>query len=281
MITIDHLPALRQQVKTWKAQGRVAFVPTMGNLHEGHLTLVREAQKIAEFTIVSVFVNPLQFGAGEDLDAYPRTLQRDQEMLESIGTSLLFAPNVDDVYGRPQDEQTKVEVPGLSSILCGATRPIHFRGVATVVTKLFNMVQPDVALFGKKDYQQLMVLRRMTEDLNMPIEILGVDIVRESDGLAMSSRNGYLTQQERDDAPYLQQILQVVKQKLENGERDYASLQRWATEELNASVFKTDYFEIRKATDLREPESDTQSLVVLAAAYLGKARLIDNIEVNL
>lgn len=279
MITIDDLSTLRKQVAELKGKGKVAFVPTMGNLHDGHLTLVREAHKVADYVVVSIFVNPLQFGANEDLDAYPRTLQRDQELLESVNTTLLFYPSVDLMYPRVDGQQTLVEVPGLSDVLCGASRPGHFRGVTTVVCKLFNMVMPDVALFGKKDFQQLMVLRQMVNDLNMPIEIIGVDIVRELDGLAMSSRNGYLTDDERALAPFLQQTLQQMKKKIDAGERDYQSICNWGVYQLDNNGFKTDYLEIRRADDLSSTDEQVNELVILAAAYLGKARLLDNLEV--
>ncbi len=208
MERIESLRDLRERVTAWRSAGaRLAFVPTMGNLHAGHLTLVREARALADMVVASIFVNPLQFGAGEDLDAYPRTLEDDRRLLAGEGCDLLFTPRVDEVYPRGQAAQTRVEVPGLSDILCGARRPGHFVGVSTVVCKLFNMVQPNLALFGEKDFQQLLVIRRMVEDLAMPVEIVGVPTVRESDGLAMSSRNGYLTAEERARAPVLYRVL--------------------------------------------------------------------------
>jgi pantoate--beta-alanine ligase len=251
----------------------------MGNLHAGHLSLVKEARKIADRVVASIFVNPMQFGAGEDFESYPRTLESDSRMLEAEGTDLLFAPSVQVMYPKPQAEQTRVEVPEISSLLCGATRPGHFVGVSTVVCKLFNMVQPDIAVFGNKDYQQLMVIRRMVEDLAMPVRIVGIDTVRESDGLAMSSRNGYLTGQERTLAPTLYRVLSSLASKLRDGDNDYARLQLQAASELDDNGFRTDYIAIRRAADLAEPVAGEKGLVILAAAYLGAARLIDNIEV--
>ena len=279
MITIDELGGLRAQVESWRRGGNVAFVPTMGNLHAGHLSLVRVARQLADRVVVSIFVNPLQFGVGEDFEKYPRTLERDMAMLEGEGTDLLFAPPLDVMYAKPQDQQTRVEVPGLSRLLCGACRPGHFVGVSTVVCKLFNMVQPDIAVFGKKDFQQLMVIRRMVEDLAMPVRVVGVETMRESDGLAMSSRNGYLSTEERAIAPVLHRVLSGIAARLREGDDDYAGLQVQATRELEENGFGPDYVAIRKSDDLGEPEPGEARLVVLAAAYLGKARLIDNIAV--
>ena len=263
-----------------RGRERIAFVPTMGNLHEGHLSLVRRARELAERVIVSIFVNPLQFGAGEDLANYPRTLSRDSEMLAAEGVDWLFAPGVDVMYPRPQAEQTRVMVPGISDILRGASRPGHFEGVATVVCKLFNLVRPDIALFGQKDYQQLMVIRRMVEDLAMPVQVVGVPTVREADGLAMSSRNGYMTPEERALAPALYRVLCDTAEGLRQG-GDPAGLQRHAAEAINAAGLRTDYVVIRRQADLAEPEAGDTQLVILAAAFLGKARLIDNLEVGL
>ena len=280
MITIEAVSDLRTQVDAWRRGGNVAFVPTMGNLHEGHLSLVRAARALADRVVVSVFVNPLQFGAGEDFDRYPRTMQRDAEQLEGEGTDLLFAPSVRTMYARPQAEQTRVEVPRLSHLLCGATRTGHFVGVATVVGKLFNMVQPDVALFGKKDYQQLMVIRRMVEDLAFPVRIVGVDTIREPDGLAMSSRNGYLTADERAIAPGLYQVLKDAANRLKSGGDDFVMVERAASEALDGRGFRTDYVAVRRAEDLAEPVTGDRDLVILAAAHLGRSRLIDNLEVR-
>jgi pantoate--beta-alanine ligase len=280
VITIHEVDELRTQVEYWRRGGNVAFVPTMGNLHAGHLSLVRAARLVADRVVVSIFVNPMQFAVGEDFENYPRTLDSDSAMLESEGTDLLYAPSAEVMYPKPQDQQTRVEVPGLSEVLCGACRPGHFVGVSTVVCKLFNMVQPDVALFGKKDFQQLMVIRRMADDLAMPVRIIGVETMREADGLAMSSRNGYLSEQERAMAPILYRIISGLAQKVREGNRDYAVLQAQAAQELDANGFRTDYVAVRRAEDLVEPTADDKELVVLAAAYLGKARLIDNIEVS-
>lgn len=281
MITVDAVDDLRAQIDIWRRGGNVAFVPTMGNLHAGHISLVKEARKIADRVVASIFVNPLQFGAGEDFENYPRTLERDSEMLIDEGTDLLFAPPVEVMYPKPQADQTRVEVPGLSELLCGACRPGHFVGVATVVCKLFNMVQPDIAVFGNKDYQQLMVIRRMVEDLAMPVAIVGVETMREADGLAMSSRNGYLGADERALAPMLYRTLSDLAARLGDGEDDFYGLEQEAAAVLDGAGFRTDYLAIRRASDLLDPAAGETELVILAAAYLGKARLIDNIEVSL
>jgi len=280
MITIDTIQGLHSQVDAWRRGGNVAFVPTMGNLHDGHLSLMRAARPLADRVVVSIFVNPMQFGEGEDFDSYPRTLERDTQLLESEGVDLLFTPSVELIYPKTCKEQTRVEVPGISTVLCGTARPLHFVGVATVVCKLFNMVQPDLALFGKKDFQQLMVIRQMVEDLAMPVRIVGVDTRREADGLAMSSRNVYLTADQRTIAPVLYRVLTGLAETLRSGTADYAGLQGRAVRELNETGFCTDYIAIRRAADLREPAADERELVVLAAAYLGAARLIDNIELS-
>ena len=281
MITIREIIELRATVDSWRRGGNVALVPTMGNLHAGHLSLVRAARLVADRVVVSIFVNPMQFAAGEDFENYPRTLESDSAMLKGEGTDLLFAPSVEVMYPKPQGEQTRVEVPGLSDLLCGARRPGHFVGVATVVCKLFNMVQPDIALFGKKDFQQLMVIRRMAEDLAMPVRIIGVETMREADGLAMSSRNGYLSERERAIAPILYRTICGLAQAIREGGHDYAALEAQATRELDANGFRSDYVAVRRTADLLAPTADDQELVVLAAAYLGKARLIDNIEVSI
>jgi pantoate--beta-alanine ligase len=280
VITVNAVDDLRAQIDIWRRGGNVAFVPTMGNLHAGHLSLVKEAHKIADRVVASIFVNPLQFGAGEDFENYPRTFERDSEMLIDEGTDLLFAPPVEVMYPKPQADQTRVEVPGLSELLCGACRPGHFVGVATVVCKLFNMVQPDIAVFGNKDYQQLMVIRRMVEDLAMPVAIVGVETMREADGLAMSSRNGYLGAQERALAPMLYRTLSDLAARLGDGEDDFHRLEQEAAAALDGAGFRTDYVAIRRASDLLDPAAGETELVILAAAYLGKARLIDNIEVS-
>lgn len=280
MITIKHLDEMRRRIRDWRSQGeRIAFVPTMGNLHEGHLDLVRRANALADRTVVSIFVNPLQFGPNEDLDAYPRTLQADSEKLTAANADLLFTPSVGEVYPNGQQAQCRVEAPGISDILCGASRPGHFVGVATVVCKLFNMVQPDVAVFGEKDFQQLMVIRRMTGDLCMPVEIVGAPTVREADGLAMSSRNGYLTDQQRKIAPTLFRVLQAAAQDIRNG-KAFERVEAEATTQLAEAGFTPDYFTIRRTFDLQPPDADDKDLVILAAAHLGKPRLIDNLQVT-
>jgi pantoate--beta-alanine ligase len=277
MDRIASLDDLRGRVRAWRGAGeRVAFVPTMGNLHAGHIALVRRARELAERTVASVFVNPLQFGPGEDLAAYPRTLERDCEMLAEAGCDLLFAPEVATMYPRGQAGQTRVEVPGISDLLCGASRPGHFVGVATVVCKLFNMVQPDLALFGEKDLQQLLVIRRMVGDLDLPIGIVGVPTVRESDGLAMSSRNGYLSADERARAPVVYRALGAAAQDLIAG-RGVAEVEARALATIAAAGLRPDYVSVRRADDLGVPEDGDRTLAILAAAYLGRARLIDNL----
>jgi len=241
---------------------------------------VRRGRALAPRVVVSIFVNPLQFGPAEDLASYPRTLARDAELLAAAGADLLFAPSADAMYPRPASEQTRVEVPGLSDILCGASRPGHFVGVATVVCKLFNMVRPDLALFGEKDFQQLAVIRRMVEDLCIPVEVLGVPTVREPDGLAMSSRNGYLTAEERERAPALHRALQSVAKALEAGGADPQTVARAAAAAIDAAGLRTDYVSVRRVRDLALPGDADEDLVVLAAAYLGRARLIDNLRVR-
>jgi pantoate--beta-alanine ligase len=282
MRTVHTIAELRVQVAAWRRAGeRVAFVPTMGNLHRGHIHLVEQARELAPRTVASIFVNPTQFGPNEDFAGYPRTLDGDSRQLTAAGLDLLFAPGVAEMYPRPLAEMTQVTVPELSGILCGASRPIHFRGVATVVSKLFNMVQPDVALFGEKDWQQLVVIRRLVTDLDFPIEIVGVPTVREADGLAMSSRNGYLSTEERAIAPTLYATLVASAERLRAGERDYARLTTEAKARLATAGFRPDYFEIRRAHDLQPPTDGDADLRILAAAGLGRARLIDNLAVML
>ena len=279
MHTISTISELRILIANWRNAGqRVAFVPTMGNLHAGHLHLVQRARELAPRVVASIFVNPLQFGAGEDFDKYPRTLAADSAQLAAAGLDVLFTPTVGEMYPDGTESMTRIEVPELSNILCGVARPGHFAGVATVVAKLLNIVQPDVALFGEKDYQQLLVIKRMVADLCLPVAIIGVPTVREADGLAMSSRNGYLSQEERACAPLLYQTLLGVVQCLQNGERDYALLETEAVARLRESGFRPDYVSIRRAHDLGEPTLRDSALTVLGAAWLGKARLIDNIQ---
>jgi len=276
MLCIDQLPDLRARVAEWRGRGEsVAFAPTMGNLHAGHLALVSEARRRAQRVVVSIFVNPLQFGPQEDLAAYPRTLDQDKSLLAEAHCDLLFTPTAETMYPHGQATQTRVLVPGLSDILCGASRPGHFVGVATVVCKLLNMVQPHLALFGEKDYQQLLVIRRLVEDLAVPVEILGIPTVRESDGLAMSSRNGYLSAQERRQAPALHRALAAAADALRSGQA-IPHVELAATQALAESGLRPDYLSVRRSDDLAEPGEGDRELVILAAAYLGRARLIDN-----
>jgi len=277
---LEDLTNLRRRVRAWRDAGeRIALVPTMGNLHRGHLRLVQEARAYAQRTVVSIFVNPMQFGPQEDLAAYPHTPDEDRAQLEAEGTDLLFAPSVATVYPRPPEEQTRVEVPGISDILCGASRPGHFVGVATVVCKLFNMVQPDLAVCGEKDFQQLLVIRRMTEDLCLPVTIIGVPTVREADGLAMSSRNGYLTPAERSIAPVVQRSLQEAAAALRAG-GVAGAVEQATVQALAQGGLKPDYVAVRRALDLGEVGPTDHQLVILAAAWLGRARLIDHLRVT-
>jgi pantoate--beta-alanine ligase len=279
---VETIGELRLQLAVWRGAGeRTALVPTMGNLHAGHLELVLKARDLADRVVVSIFVNPMQFSAGEDLDAYPRTLDEDIARLTDAGADLLFQPSEAEIYRRPLEGQTRVEVPGISDILCGVSRPGHFVGVATVVCKLFNMTQPSLALFGEKDYQQLLVIRRMTEDLCMPVEIRGVPTVREEDGLALSSRNNYLSPDERARAPAMYRMLRETANAIIGGARDYRRLEQTALSRLTEAGLKPDYFVIRRAEDLGAPMSGEEELVILAAAYVGRARLIDNLRLSL
>nr|WP_202607397.1 pantoate--beta-alanine ligase [Dickeya dadantii] len=273
---------LRRELRRWRLEGkRIALVPTMGNLHDGHLTLVDEARARADIVIVSIFVNPLQFDRADDLARYPRTLQEDCEKLTRRGVDLVFAPAPDTLYPNGLQQQTFVEVPGLSQMLEGASRPGHFRGVATVVSKLFNLVQPDVACFGEKDYQQLALIRQMVADMDYDISIVGVPIVRAKDGLALSSRNGYLTAEERQQAPQLRRIMNDVVEQLSNGDRQVDDMLAKASEALRDAGFTPDELFIRDAATLQPLTIDSTRAVVLMAAWLGKARLIDNQQVDL
>jgi len=280
----EQLSDLREQVSQWRKQGlTVGFVPTMGNLHEGHLQLIDTAQKHAEKVIVSIFVNPMQFGENEDLDAYPRTLEADKTALTMRGADAVFTPSVKDVYPRGLTAQTFVEVPEISNILCGASRPGHFRGVATVVCKLLNMVQPDVAVFGKKDYQQLMVIRLMAQDLSMPVSIIGMETSREESGLARSSRNGFLSAEQKQLASEIYKSMQSAASAIQEQSNNLKSIEADCTEQLRRAGFKPDYFSIRRQSDLLEPTTRDTDLVILVAAYIesatGTTRLIDNLEV--
>jgi pantoate--beta-alanine ligase len=282
MNTFTTTQQLRSALSLYRGKGKtIAFVPTMGNLHEGHLQLVRQARECADVVVVSIFVNPLQFGANEDLDNYPRTLTADKEKLFAEGVQYLFCPTVEDIYPHGMDNQAKVSVPELGNTLCGASRPGHFTGVATVVTKLFNIVQPDIAVFGKKDFQQLAVIKKMVGDLCLPIEIIGAETSRAEDGLALSSRNGYLSDEQRQQAPRLQQILQQSREAILQGNDNFRELEQNASAQLEAAGFITDYFQICDATTLQTAKADSAELVIAAAAKLGSTRLIDNITITL
>ncbi|MDN7125270.1 pantoate--beta-alanine ligase [Pseudidiomarina sp. 1APP75-32.1] len=269
-----------EELRAWhrQQQGTLGLVPTMGNLHEGHLKLVDLAQQHADQVIVSIFVNPMQFGANEDLDSYPRTLDADCQALAERGVQAVFAPQVTDVYPRGLEAQTSIEVPKIGDILCGASRPGHFRGVATVVAKLFNMVQPDHAVFGEKDYQQLQVIRLMAQDLSFPVEIIGMPTERAADGLALSSRNGYLSASERRLAPILYQVLQNVAHAIQHDKIDAEQALAEARIALQESGFRMDYLELRRQADLQPANATDKDLVVLVAAFLGRTRLIDNLQ---
>ncbi|APU47856.1 pantoate--beta-alanine ligase [Acinetobacter junii] len=259
------------------AKKMIGFVPTMGNLHEGHLTLVREAKKICDVVVVSIFVNPTQFGVGEDFDSYPRTLEQDSRLLADVGCDIIFAPSVEQMYGS-QPRLTNISVGQITDDLCGKSRPGHFDGVAVVVTKLFNIVQPDYAFFGQKDYQQLAVIRQLVQDLNIPLEVIGVPIVRAQDGLALSSRNGYLTEEQRATAPKIYQLLKQAEQDLHEGKALSAVLAT-ISDQLTQEGFVVDYVEARQP-NLQPIEQFTQNLVLFVAAKLGSTRLIDNLQVE-
>ncbi len=283
MQILEHISAVRAQVRDWQRAGlRVAFVPTMGNLHAGHVSLIELARQHGDRFIASIFVNPMQFGPNEDFNHYPRTPTRDAEMLREAGCDLMFIPEVAEIYPNGHGEATRVIVPVLSDILCGAFRPGHFEGVATIVAKLFSIVQPDIAVFGEKDFQQLAVIRRMATDLCMPIEVIGAPTVREADGLAMSSRNQYLDDAQRATAPLIHRQLQAATARLaSDGVRARSGIELDCAAVLATAGFNVDYFAIRRAQDLLEPTDDERELVVLSAARLGRARLIDNIRVTL
>ncbi|MDM8706624.1 pantoate--beta-alanine ligase [Escherichia coli] len=277
MLIIETLPLLRQQIRRLRMEGkRVALVPTMGNLHDGHMKLVDEAKARADVVVVSIFVNPMQFDHPEDLARYPRTLQEDCEKLNKRKVDLVFAPSVKEIYPNGTETHTYVDVPGLSTMLEGASRPGHFRGVSTIVSKLFNLVQPDIACFGEKDFQQLALIRKMVADMGFDIEIIGVPIMRAKDGLALSSRNGYLTAEQRKIAPGLYKVLSSIADKLQAGERDLDEIIAIAGQELNEKGFRADDIQIRDADTLQEVSENSKRAVILVAAWLGDARLIDN-----
>ncbi|WP_171965255.1 pantoate--beta-alanine ligase [Cronobacter sakazakii] len=282
MLIIETVPLLRQQIRRLRMEGkRIALVPTMGNLHDGHMKLVDEAKASADAVVVSIFVNPMQFDRADDLARYPRTLQKDCEKLNKRGADFVFAPTPEEVYPQGMSDQTYVDVPGLSTMLEGASRPGHFRGVSTVVSKLFNLVQPDVACFGEKDYQQLALIRKMTADMGYDIEIIGVPTVRAKDGLALSSRNGYLTSDQRKIAPGLSKVMNTMAEKLRAGERDLEAIIAAASEALSEKGFRPDDLQIRDADTLLALSPASQRAVILMAAWLGQARLIDNQTVEL
>ncbi len=279
MRTITTIAELRETVREWRlARESIAFVPTMGNLHAGHASLVGAAHLHGRRVVASVFVNPLQFGPNEDFAAYPRTPDEDSQLLDGLGADVLFLPTVAEMYPKGTTGSTIVDVPELSSILCGAFRPGHFQGVATVVVKLLNLVQPDVAIFGEKDYQQLTIIRVSVEDLCLPVKIVGAPTVRADDGLALSSRNRYLNADERARAPQLYRALDRARRRLESGDGDIADIEREGVEALEAAGFRPDYFEVRMAETLARPSGHNVDVVVLAAARLSRARLIDNLQ---
>lgn len=279
MQTVKTVSALQAALKIWRQAGDIiAFVPTMGNLHDGHLHLVRAAQTRANRVVVSIFVNPSQFGPGEDFASYPRTETEDQQKLQEIATDLLFLPTVPEIHH--PEAQTVVTVQGISEDHCGASRPGHFIGVATVVCKLLNMVQPDIALFGEKDFQQLAVIRAMVRDLHIPVDIRSVETVREASGLALSSRNGYLSPEDKAIAPLLYQSLCKAREQVLAGGLGYGEIERQALKTLHQAGFQPDYFSICRSHDLQAARPQDTDLVILAAAKLGKTRLIDNISLH-
>ena len=282
MQSITEIKSLRSQIKAWRQAGlSVALVPTMGNLHQGHFSLVEKAKNIADKVVVSIFVNPMQFGINEDLDNYPRTLIADKQGLAELETDIVFTPTVEAIYPNGLDAQSFVDVPGISMGYCGGSRPGHFRGVATVVTKLFNLVQPDYACFGEKDFQQLQVIKTMAHDLSIPVEIIGVATSREVSGLAMSSRNGYLSDIQKETATELFRTLNWSAEQLNAGQRDFAERCQQAKQRLQQAGLKPDYFEIAQRDTLKKATLNDSHLVILAAAFLGPVRLIDNLQVDI
>ena len=281
METLTAVDAVRSRVQQWRAAGlRIAFVPTMGNLHAGHMSLLAAARYRGDRVVASIFVNPLQFGPSEDYSGYPRTLDEDQKLLQEARCDLLFAPSVADMYPHGGDQRTLIVVRGLSDILDGRFRPGHFDGVATVVAKLFGIVVPDIAVFGEKDYQQLLVVRHMTLDLALPVEIVGAPTVRAPDGLALSSRNRYLSAEERARAPVIHHSLSRAVRAIYGGSSEHAELEREGSLMLERAGMSVDYFAIRNATDLSAASAESNDLVVLTAVRLGRARLIDNLRTH-
>ena len=282
METVTTIGAVRERVRAWRGTGaRVVFVPTMGNLHAGHVSLIETARRHGERFVASIFVNPMQFGPNEDFAHYPRTPRDDERMLASAGCDLMFMPDVSEIYPHGSERATRVEVPGLSRILEGEFRPGHMEGVSTVVAKLFHIVEPDVAVFGEKDFQQLTVIRRMVAELCMRVEIVGAPTLRDADGLALSSRNQYLTPAERALAPVIYATLEAAAAHLRAGDRQFASIERSGFQALESAGLRPEYFSVRRADDLSAPGPEARALVVLAAARLGRARLIDNVQVTL
>ena len=282
MIVVHSKKELDEQLDDWRQQDEhIALVPTMGNLHAGHLSLVSLACEHAEKVVVSIFVNPTQFGEADDFDEYPRTLERDTRRLKTSGADLIFVPDIETMYPFGLKDATTISVPRITENFCGASRPGHFDGVTSVVARLFALVQPDTAIFGQKDYQQQLVIRHMSLDLNLPVSIITGETVREDDGLAMSSRNQYLSEEERAIAPLLYDVISSVGSELQNGRRDFEKIEDESITKLTDGGFEVDYFSIRRAQNLEIPDRDCDELVVLAAVQLGKARLIDNIVVTI
>jgi pantoate--beta-alanine ligase len=278
MQTISDITTLRAQIKQWRMAGeKIAFVPTMGNLHQGHSSLVEEAHKHATKVVVSIFINPMQFDNQEDLAIYPRTEEDDSNVLRAMKTDLLFLPTPKTIYPKGLRNQSFVEVPVLSELFCGNSRPGHFTGVTTVVNKLFNLVEPDIAIFGEKDFQQLLLIRHMVNDLFMNVQIIGAPTKREQSGLAMSSRNNYLSKHQREQqGPIIYQVLNDTRKQIEQGNKDFANLELTAAKCINDAGLDTDFFSIQSAENLTDASADDTQLVILVAAFLGKARLIDN-----
>ncbi|MBD5772707.1 pantoate--beta-alanine ligase [Marinomonas colpomeniae] len=282
MKTFHTVTELRAALKVERLKDKsIIFVPTMGNLHDGHMSLIRRAREEGDIVVSSIFVNPMQFSASEDLERYPKTLEADKEALNANGCDYLFAPDASEMYPDSKQSQTEIEVIGLSDILCGESRPGHFVGVSTVVTKLFNIVQPDCAIFGDKDFQQLKVIENMTRDLSSNVRVIGVETARNDNGLAMSSRNGYLTEEEKHIATAMYQTLLWAKEALITSSASHEDIREQAQQKLEAVGFRRDYFEIRAQNNLQTPSEEEKSLVILAAAYLGSARLIDNVRFEL
>lgn len=281
MRTVHSLKELRSILRSYRRQGKtIGLVPTMGNLHEGHISLVQKASEAADIVVTSIFVNPMQFGANEDLDTYPRTLNEDQNKLATAGNTLVFAPAAEEIYPEGLARQTRIVVPEVSEGHCGASRPGHFEGVATVVNVLFNMVQPDIAVFGEKDFQQLAVIRKMVRDLMMPVQVVGAPTIRDDDGLAKSSRNGYLSEEERTIAPAVFQTLKHSAEQLKQGRTDFNALEQEAQDALSKAGLRPDYFNIVNSHTLKPATEDDRELTLLVAAFLGTTRLIDNLSIS-